>query len=152
MAIVSVEADTIKSFECQIQALYAVVTQLSCDIQLLVAHAVSGPPQVMPTKIEDPSNGPCPATPMDLEEQDSPSLDNSSQQHKPERPSLEGIIAPKALSFDTIQSGPDTHLSQFEASSLPGPCPIIMSDYALQNTGPPPPPIQKSQPGTASAI
>ena len=128
MAIVSVEADSIKSLECHIQALYAVVT-LSCDIQLLVARAVSGPPQVMPTKIEDPSNGPCPATPMDLEEQDSPSLDNSSQQHKPERPSLEGIIAPKALSFDTIPRGSDTHLSQFEASSLPGPYPIIMSDY-----------------------
>ena len=67
MAIVSVEADTIKSLEHQIQALYTVVTQLNCDIQLLVARTVSGPPQVMPTKIEDPSNGPCPATPMDLE-------------------------------------------------------------------------------------
>ena len=107
----------------------------------------------MPTKIEDPSNGPCHATQMDIEEQDSPSLDNSSQQHKLERPSLEGIIAPKALSFDTIPSESDTHLSQFEApSSLPGPYPISMSDYALQNTGLPPPPIQKSQPGTASAI
>ena len=100
----------------------------------------------MPTKIEDLSNGPCHATPMDIEEQDSPSLDNSSQQHKPERPSLEVIIAPKAPSFDTIPSWSDTHLSQVEASSLPGPHPIIMSAYALQNTGLPPPPIQPVQP------
>ena len=97
-------------------------------------------------------NGPCHATPMDIEEQDSPSLDNSSQQRKPERPSLEGIIAPKALSFDTIPIWSDTHLSQVEASSLPGPHPIIMSAYALQNTGLPPPPIQECQPGKASAI
>ena len=54
MAIVSIEADAIKSLECQIQALHAVVTRLSCDIQLLVAHAVSGSPQGMPPKIEDP--------------------------------------------------------------------------------------------------